>query len=316
MGILRREAPIMRIWRALTARFPVLQTYATRATGPLVSFWSRSVAPHIITYRAKTAERREAARVQAALEARQRAEWEAEEARKRYDPKGAIEDLRLVYSYLEDWENKKGGLDVLAFAAKYIAKARQKDSNAKLVIDTKDEPLILSLDDLSGRTLFYEGQHYASNKSDKASLTRAADILRRAIAYQPYSIQIREHLANVYLDLHDKKTAVAVAMDALESSPTDLNARKLFDRIEAAPITRPPPRFQGLDVGCVLPLIMLALIGFAIYSLFQGEFSAAFTLIVIALILGGILRFVEGDRMFRKALEHERDEAQRKRRGL
>jgi hypothetical protein len=300
MGFLPDEAWLVRIWHYLRPLLPSLDT---------IQYFTRTALA-----RHKSKERL----LQRVAQAQLQAEREAEEARKRYDPQGAIEDMRLAHSYLQDWEKEKNvdKLDVLAFAAKYIAKARQKDPNAKLIVETQEGEDVLSLDDLSGRTLFYEGQHYATFRDDKNKLTKAVDILRTAIAYKPYSIQFRQHLADVYLNLHDKKNALLVARDALEASPTDLEARKLFDRIEAAPVTRPPPRFQGIDAGCVLPLIMLALVGFMIYNLFQGEFSAAFTLLVIALILGGILRFIERDRMFRKALEHERDEAQRKRRGL
>ena len=70
------------------------------------------------------------------------AEMEAERAaaaRAAYDPEGAIEDMRLANSYLEDWVAKNGN-HVLGLAAQYIQLARTKDPNAKLTVQiTKEE---------------------------------------------------------------------------------------------------------------------------------------------------------------------------------
>jgi hypothetical protein len=299
MGFLPDEAWLVRIWRYLSPLLPSLDTiqYSTRT----------ALARH------KSKERL----FQKVAQAQLQAEREAEEARRRYDPEGALEDMRLAHSYLEDWEKQKSldKLDILAFAAKYIDKARQKDPNAKLIVETQDSQDALSLDDLSGRTLFYEGQHYATFHDDRNKLKNAVDIFRRAIAYKPYSIQFRQHLADVYLNLHDKKNALLVARDALEASPTDLDARKLFDRIEAAPVTYPPARFDEFLKGWGLLLLSLFFYGLAIYNLFQAQFEGAFGLFVLGAIVMWISNAIDKSRMLKKALEHQRDEQQRARRG-
>jgi tetratricopeptide (TPR) repeat protein len=158
------------------------------------------------------------------------------------DTEGAIEDMRLAHSYLEDWISKspRAGDHLLGLAAKYIESARHKDPNAKLVVEEKGEDSIYSQDDLSGWALFYESQIYSGEQADRKRLEKARDILEKAIAYAPFSIQYRSHLADVYLNLHDRNHALAAAQEAIEVSPKNLDARKLIDRIEAAPITSAP----------------------------------------------------------------------------
>jgi tetratricopeptide (TPR) repeat protein len=223
----------------------------------------------------------------------------------------AVEDMRLARSYLKDWEDKATD-DVLSFAAKHLQSARAKDSNAKLTvevkIDGKTDLLTYSIDDLAGTTLYYQAQMY-HRPNDRESLRQARDTLKTAIEYSPYAIDIRARLADVFLDLHDKKSALAVAKEAVASFPRDLDARKLLDRIEAAPSTRRPFPLSGQSIVLVAALAAFL---YAIVSLFRLDFSTAVGSFVVAWFLSWILGRMESREMLSKAIQHRLDEEQRK----
>ena len=230
------------------------------------------------------------------------------------DPEGAIEDMRLAHSYLQDWENKATD-DVLSHAAKYLELARTKDPTAKLTVeakvDGKIEALTYSIDDLAGRTLFYRAQtQYDPN--DRKTLERARDTLKKAIEYAPYSIQFRAKLADVFLDLHDKESALAVAKEAASVNPKNLDARKLLDRIEAAPTTHAPTVWER-NPGCAGLIIALALFILGVISFANDVVALGWMLMALALIAWGAGRLLENQKTFEKAIDHTRDEAQRKR---
>src|SRR6202043_2811008 len=118
----------------------------------------------------------------------------------------------------------------------------------------------------------------------------------------PTSVQYRQHLADVYLNLHDRQSALAVAQEALAASPRDLDARKLLDHVQNAPQTYEPSPLEG-KIGCIFAALGGLLGIFSIVQLFRLEFGAAFGLFVGAAILFGISRFIESDDMLKKALE-------------
>jgi len=58
----------------------------------------------------------------------------------RIDTEGAIEDMRLARSYMDEWYEKKGApASHISFAAKYIEQARAKDPDAKLAVPSEKE---------------------------------------------------------------------------------------------------------------------------------------------------------------------------------
>ncbi len=258
--------------------------------------------------------------VQQAEAARKReAELDAERVaaeRGAYDPEAAIEDMRLAHSYLEDWIADKGD-HVLGLAAKYIELARTKDRNAKLIVEikkgeNKGETDTLTQDDLSGTALFYESQLYSYADASKEHLERARELLKRAIAYRPYTVQYRRHLAQVYLNLHDKQSALAIAEEAVKKNPRDLDARKLLDFAQAAPVTHAPTFFEA-NPGCLLPLISLAFLIFTVILVVTGQYSTAFGVFVVGLVVLGIGSFFEKDHMLQKAIEkQDRDRANKR----
>jgi len=214
--------------------------------------------------------------------------------------------MRLAHSYLEDWIDKKGN-HVLGLAAKYIELARTKDANATLSLETKKgehkgEILTYSLDELAGTTLFYQSQIHSYPDAPQVELEQARDLLKRALAYVPTSVQYRHHLADVYLDLHDKQSALAITQEALSASPKDLEARKLQDHVENAPTTFAPSPVEGKG-GLICALIGGVLFILSIVQLFRGEFSNSFGFFIFAAIFAGITRFLDSDEMFKKALE-------------
>ena len=252
---------------------------------------------------AEAARQIEVARIE---EANRQAEREAA-ARAAYDPPGAIEDMRLARSYLDDWIDKKGD-HVLGLAAKYIELARTKDANASLSLEIKKgedkgEIITYSLDELAGTTLFYQSQIHSYPDAPRDQLEQTRDLLKRALAYVPTSVQYRRHLADVYLDLHDKQSALEVTQEALSANPKDLEARKLQDHVENAPTTFAPSPIEGKG-GLICASIGGLLIIFSIIQLFRGEFSNSFGLFVFAAIFAGVANLFESDQTFKKALEH------------
>ena len=241
----------------------------------------------------------------------QEAELEAERAaaaRDAFDPEGAIEDMRLAHSYLEDWLTNKGD-HVLGLAAQYIESARTKDPNAKLATEikkgeNKGEVLTYTLNELAGTTLFYQSQLHSYTDAPRKDLVRARNLLTRAIAYDPYTVQFRRHLVDVHLNLHNKQRALAVAGEALASDPKNLDARKLLDHVQNAPETSPPNPLQGKGAIICFSIDLFLLI-LAIWQLFRGEFSNFLSLIVFALIFAGVGKYLDSDEMLKKAFENE-----------
>lgn len=327
------DHPALRLWQSLTTRFPAIASLSARAAAAAERMQAlyksiRQSAPVTVllrlhaTYKQAQDRRAEARRLAEEQRQReieeQRAQDEArlaEEARlealKPRDTEGAVEDMRLAHSYLEDWAADKGH-HVLAFAAKYIEEARAKDRDAKLTVEIKSGPdagetIAYSQDELAGMALFYESQAYNIRDAEANDLVKAAELLERAIAYDPASIQYRRHLADVHLNLHDKSAALAVAEQALAVNPKSLEARKLNDYVETAPVTRPPSPVSGSGIFTAL---MVGLMLFGIIALFSGNFSAAFGLWVVAAILGWFGRMAMSHELIVKAMDEQaRDRA-------
>lgn len=225
-----------------------------------------------------------------------------------HDTEGAIEDMRLAHSYLEDWVDKKGN-HVLGLAAKYVEEARAKDPNASLSIaikkgERRGEVDTYTQDQLAATTLFYEAQLHSYADAPRNELLKAAELLKRALAYNPTSVQFRRHLADVYLNLHDKQSALAVTQEALSTNPKDLDARKLQDHVQTAPVTEAPGIMQT-NPGIVFACITIGLAVLSIILLFNQEFSAAFFTFVIAAGVGSVGRFLEGVATSKKAIDDE-----------
>lgn len=226
----------------------------------------------------------------------------------------AVEDMRLARSYLDDWMNAKGGIKEakksdLSFAAKYVAVARTKDPNAKLIIEDKQskEPQSYTQDDLAAETLFYESQYHSGENADEQNLKKARDILRQALTYKPESIQYREHLADVFINLHDKNSALHVAYQALRIAPYDLRARKLLDRVDAAEQTYPAPNTE-LTGGLTTAAGSIGMFGGFVFTI-AGMFAGYATLGVLIFIAGAVTYFI-GTQMtaafiFQKVMENQ-----------
>ena len=198
--------------------------------------------------------------------------------------------MRLARSYLDDWYEKSAERSALSFAASYIEKARGKDPDAKLVVPTKnkdDDPDVYSQNDLAGEVLYCEALIGYEPTAPRDILIRAAQTLSRAIAFCPYSIAYRSKLADVYLDLYDRKSALVVAREALAANPKTLDARKLVDRIEAAPDLQPPAFFErNPDAIAPIGIIMVvAGIALVIYTFTQP--SNNFVSLLLWVLFGG-----------------------------
>ncbi len=199
----------------------------------------------------------------------------------RLDTNGAVEDMRLARSYIDDWYEKPADSSVLSFAASYIEKARQKDPDAKLVIPSKnkdEDPDFYSQNELAGEVLYLEALVGYEPTAPRDSLIRTAQTLKRAIAFSPYSIVYRSKLADVYLNLYDRQSALAVAHEALSANPTILDARKLVDRIEAAPDLTPPTFFERNPDA--LPPIGILMIAGGVVLFVYGAFHPLNPLLV------------------------------------
>jgi tetratricopeptide (TPR) repeat protein len=226
------------------------------------------------------------------------------------DTQGAIEDMRLAKSYLDDWKEKKDApRSNLSFAARYLAQARAKDPDAKLVLDEgKDDPAIYTQDDLSADALFFEAQLHLRTGATKKELKQARDIIKKALAYTPYSVLYLSTLADVYLDLHDKPSALAAAQEALRLNPKSLDARKLLDRIEAAPHTQ-PPGFAQTNPDLIVILGILLVVGGGIAAVMSMFGKKTEGLSFILFVLGGAIwyygRRMEDAKMFDRAYAEE-----------
>ena len=311
----RTKASLAPYWSGTDSPIPQLLDLYEKHCAPFVRPTVNFIRRHIEASKQRKEERRLQAEAEAALQAENarilEEEMQAEAdaaAIAAYDPEAAIEDMRLAHSYLEDWIEKKGD-HVLGLAAQYIELARTKDANAKLSVEikkgeNKGEVFTYTLDDLAGRTLFYESQLHSISDAPKEFLEEARDLLKRAIAYVPYSVQYRRHLADVYLDLHDKQSALAVAQEALAVDPKNLDARKLFDHVRNAPETIPPSPLEG-NGGMLIAALGGVLGILSIVQLFRLEFGSAFGFFIGAAILFGIARFIDSDNMLKKAMEHQ-----------
>jgi hypothetical protein len=313
---------LFRIWRYCLERVPILDTIATRVRDGILkvqTLYQRYCQPAVTAWNAYVARKQAEAKArrekEAALQAevqRQAAERKAAaallEALKPRDTDGAIEDMRLAHSYLDDWMTKKGD-HVLGFAAKYIELARTKDPDARLSVELtsgerRGEMATYSQDELAATALFYESQIHSFKDAPRDRLLKAAELLKRALSYNPHSVQLRRHLAEVYLNLHDKQSALAVAEEAMTVNSKNLDARKLHDFVESAPVTQAPGIMQT-DPGCVIALVLIGLIIVAFFLLINGEFSAALGTVVIAVIAGFILSAFEGKAMLNKAIDEQ-----------
>jgi len=147
--------------------------------------------------------------------------------------------MRLARSYLDDWyKEKSGGQHLLSFASKYLEQATAKDPSAKLLTENnKGEPIALTIDDLAGEVLCSQSTYYTYEGAEKKALLKGRDLLRKAIEYVPYSIYYRSRLGDVFLNLHDKQSALAVAREAVQVNPKNLDARKAPRPHRSCPVT-------------------------------------------------------------------------------
>lgn len=181
------------------------------------------------------------------------------------DTQGAIQDLGMARSYLDDWIRHKGiiGRDkYLTHATKYLQSATTKDPDAQ--IDGQPGYVPETVNTLAGEALFYEAQQCVAlaeigGPSAKMEFLKAKDLYNRALEYQPNNLQYRVRLADIHLNLYDKPGALEVASAAVSNNPSSIEARKFLDRIEAAPDLSPPGFFDKN------PDILRSLIALGVY---------------------------------------------------
>jgi len=117
----------------------------------------------------------------------------------------------------------------------------------------------------------------------------------------------------VYLDLYDRQAALAIAQDAVRLFPKDLEARKLFDRIEASPY-RAPPTFVDTNPEALVTIGVVALfVGgiLAVMSIFGAKTEGVSFLV---LLCGGGLWLFGRSREKKKLLERAMADQIRKQR--
>lgn len=206
----------------------------------------------------------------------------------------AIEDLRLARSYIDDIDKDKGTIRAnLAFAAKYVERARTKDPAAKLTtVGPKGEPVTYSLDDIAADLLFTEAVYELAGDPSEQKKRQAIETFERALKFAPYHVGYRSQLADVYLDLYDRAAALELAREGVRLSPNDINARKLLDRIESAPETK-RPSFLQRNYGLVWGLGFLSVIaGVVVWVL--AQFGKANGDLAFFLLTGGGIAWAYG----------------------
>ena len=139
-------------------------------------------------------------------------------------------------------------------------------------------------------------------------MLKARTILERALSYVPTSIQYRSHLADVYLNLHDKDQALAVAQEAVDISPRNLDARKLLDRVETAPVTSAPTYLEENPGSLVMVATLMITAG--VIALVASIFGNYGGLAGWLLVGGGALWFYgrskEKQQIFDQAIAHQK----------
>lgn len=200
------------------------------------------------------------------------------------DTDGAMQDMRMAYSYFEDWSNpsltREEENKFLALATKYIESARSKDPEATVALSTKYGVLHWTINELAAQALINESVPYFKYEGNKKAIRQGLEILRRALAYDPGNNDIRERIADACLDLYDHAGALAMAREAVKLNPTDIDARKFLDRIEAA--RRTPPTFFEKDPPFAVGLIGAGLIVIAIFVFFSGSYFWGFALFLLS----------------------------------
>ncbi len=220
--------------------------------------------------------------------------------------------MRLARSYLDDWYHNKAADGALSYAAKYVEQARRKDPSARLPVERKkgDATNLDSLNDMAGEILYCQALSQYEPTAPRERLLRVVTTLNKALEYTPYSISCRAKLADVYLNLHDKQSALRIAQDAVKISPINLDARKLLDKIEAAPITRPETDPELLVLLGILGMITAVCL--IIASMFVRNLEGlSFVLLVGGFIVWMIGRARSRHQLFRKALAEQKRKSEK-----
>ena len=168
--------------------------------------------------------------------------------------RAAVRELAVARQYLDAWyKEKDSDMQSLSFATQRVAKARSLDPSAVLVMEGKDSTREYTVDNMSMELLHNEGiVHQASaqnfdGKARQKTLKNAEQCFLKALNYEPYAVHSRLQLANVYLDLYDRKKALDAAKEVIAQAPDNVQAHRFVDRLESddrASAKHPHPKFQ------------------------------------------------------------------------
>ena len=199
------------------------------------------------------------------------------------DTDGAVQDMRLAHSYLQDWYDVKTHEEerkLLALASKYIASARSKDPDATVQVPSKYGPLTYTINELVSLALRHEAAPYFKYKSDKKEMRKGIVLLKKALEYEPNSISIRKEIAETSLDIYDHPTALAMAQESVKLRPNDIETRKFLDQIEAAP--RTAPTLIETDPSFAVMLGALAIFALSVLLYIFADFWSGFNVMLFA----------------------------------
>ena len=199
------------------------------------------------------------------------------------DTEGAVQDMRLAHSYLEDWVEAKTHDEerkLLALATKYIESARSKDPTATVQVQTAYGKRTFTINGLTSQSLQHEAAPYFKYRANKKQMRKGIVLLKKALEYEPNSTWIRKEIARESLNIYDYPTALAMAQECVALVPNDVETRKFLDQIEAAP--RTAPTLVETDPAFALMLGSLAIFALSVLLYIFADFWSGFYVMLLS----------------------------------
>lgn len=230
----------------------------------------------------------------------------------------ALQALIFARSYLDDYyNNKKASPEedraAIGFASKYLAEARAKDPHVTIAIPQKDGTGFTQTQDmLASEVLYLEACTYPDYPTTQRS---ALEAIKKSIAYCPSHPYLHRKAAEIFLKLDQRAEASAAADYALSLDPSNIESRKLVDKIGATPtlgVKQKEPGSSSQAFGWIVMLGGLACmilgpivayneqnyIGMVMFPIFIG--------FPIFWVGTKILNWSDGTRLLHKAMQEQK----------